>query len=333
MAYLTKRKNSGGKYYIRWREGSKISWKSTGEKSRDRAQAFYDRWKRDKHYIIGNYTVSELFEKKLDYMQLHFKKKTVSIYSNTFRHYLNLIGNCPLSKVLPEDLETYKIKRMACKTTINIEVRTLKATFKYASSPMVRMLNESPFKDIRQFSIQEKNRVYIPDHNLRLILGHCKNLTVKNIIIHALSTAMRLNEICGLKYKDINLTDRIIEVTETKTNNNRIIPINDQLYSVLKSYYYDSEVLKIYDPDSRIYDITGGAVSHAFKRIVRRLRLPETYKFHCLRHTAITNLLRYSKNINISKEIAGHKSISTTQIYLHNIPEEIRQAVNMLVIS
>jgi len=335
MAFLTKRKTHGGKYYIRWIQDGKPKWLCTNQKSKEKAEEFYDEWKINKG-LFGNtyFTIQDLFDKRLQYVRQHCKHKTVLCYQNSFRHFLKVTGNKSLKRVLPEDLEEFKSVRLnsgACKTSINIDIRIIKATFQYACTSTMRMFRENPFKEIKQFSIDDHKKVYIPDHHIQLILDHTGNPLIKQIFIHALSTAMRLGEIINLRYRDINLQEKIMYISETKTGTNREIPVSDKLMDQLKKYFYDEEGNAVlYNPEDRIYKISGSAVSHRFKKITRRLELPESYKFHSFRHRAITNLLRNSKNVRIAQFIAGHSSIKTTQLYLHNIPDEVRAAVNTL---
>jgi integrase len=71
------------------------------------------------------------------------------------------------------------------------------------------MIKENPFSEIQQFSAPEKKRVYISDQELKLILDHIKNPVVKEVIIHAINTGMRREEILNLRYKDISLDRKV----------------------------------------------------------------------------------------------------------------------------
>lgn len=71
-------------------------------------------------------------------------------------------------------------------------------------------------------------------------------------------------------------------------------------------------------------------VSKQFKRILKKLKLSNDYKFHSLRHTAITELLKKNVPLNVVKEIAGHKAITTTMIYSHVQSSDMKKAINAL---
>lgn len=72
------------------------------------------------------------------------------------------------------------------------------------------------------------------------------------------------------------------------------------------------------------------SISKQFKKILRKLNLNEDFKFHSLRHSAITELIKNNVPLNIVKEIAGHKVITTTMIYSHVKSDDLKQAVKSL---
>jgi len=71
-------------------------------------------------------------------------------------------------------------------------------------------------------------------------------------------------------------------------------------------------------------------VSKRFKRAVRSTGLNEDIHFHTLRHSFASNLIQKGASIYVVKELLGHESISTTQIYSHLQSENLSQAVSLL---
>jgi len=339
MSYVHKRKTQGGRYYVRWMDNGKVKAISTGCKSRIEADSWHEAWKRNRgmspSYKV--FTVKDLFQRKLSDVELNHKPKTLVMYRYIFRLYIQLCGDGLLNKVLPEDLIKYKTlrSRQVSKVSVNIEVRILKTTMKYSCSRQVRMLKENPFSDIEQFKISDRKKVYIPDSDLKKILDSTVNPELKEIFIIGSLTAMRRGEILSLKYKNIDLDNRCIIIDndadfETKTKQYRTIYLSDKLYAIFLGYFQDESGNAIlHSPDQKIFKASPDLATKTFKKIVRKLQLPDSYKFHSLRHTAITNLLRKG-NVSIAQEVAGHSSIKTTQLYLHNIPDEVKAAMNAL---
>ena len=71
-------------------------------------------------------------------------------------------------------------------------------------------------------------------------------------------------------------------------------------------------------------------ITKKFKCYLRLAGLPEKFHFHCLRHTAITNLIKAGVNINYVRQIAGHSDLKTTENYIHIGIEDLKNAVKML---
>ena len=71
-------------------------------------------------------------------------------------------------------------------------------------------------------------------------------------------------------------------------------------------------------------------VSKQFKKAVRSAGLSEEIHFHTLRHSFASNLIQRGVSIYVVKELLGHESISTTQIYSHLQSENLSQAVSLL---
>ena len=68
-------------------------------------------------------------------------------------------------------------------------------------------------------------------------------------------------------------------------------------------------------------------VHNWFKRALKRAGLPETIKLHEMRHSAADNLFRDSKNIVQSKQLLRHRSVGTTEAYLHPSMDDLEAAM------
>lgn len=158
-------------------------------------------------------------------------------------------------------------------------------------------------------------------------------------------TGMRIGEALNLKYDDINIEKRIINVTETKNNQDRLIPISVSLNIICQEYLNSrSSIHDIYFFDSGSYKnagkITTGQAYYYFRKILEQSNIPhrgkgEGPRLHDLRHTfavhSLENLSRLDNhptaNIEYLSKYLGHKSIYETQNYLW-LTNEVAQ--NML---
>jgi site-specific recombinase XerD len=72
-------------------------------------------------------------------------------------------------------------------------------------------------------------------------------------------------------------------------------------------------------------------VRHAFKKWQERAGFDRSFQFHSLRHCAITSIYERTKNILVAQRFARHRSITSTQIYMHPSDETLTRAVQDLL--
>ncbi|MBM4159431.1 MAG: hypothetical protein FJ216_11735 [Ignavibacteria bacterium] len=333
MAFLTKRKSTG-RYYIKWTSGDKDLWVSTGCKSKADAMNFFLKWKYNKHIIPKNITLEYLFDDFLSYSKVNHSPGTYLIYSNFCRLFKDFIGNKQIIHLSLKDAENYKSYRYksVAVPTINIEVRSLKSIFNYAVNHYY--IDSNPFAKLKQFSVVQKKLLVFSDEQVNLILNSVKDDNLKKIILFALNTGCRISEILNLKFKDVDFYNRKISICndsnfKTKTGKIRIIPINNVLFDLFNSNILSfNQEECFFNNDGRGYK--KNYISKKFKKLIRKLRFPEDFHFHCFRHTFASKLISNGVDINTVKELLGHSNINTTLVYLHSSFNQKLNAVNKI---
>jgi site-specific recombinase XerD len=278
----------------------------------------------------------QLQEDVMEYALNNLSPKTSEIYRLSMTDLIRTVGNKPLAYLGMKDFERLKNIRVSSvsRTTVNIELRTLKAIMNYA----VRngYVESNPAHNVRQFTIPQKEKLSFEEDEILVLLSHLTNPLIRNIVLFALYTGCRLSEIINLQMRDMNLSERIITIRnkpdfKTKTGRIRQFPISDTLFEFLKQF---TELA----PNEYLFNLNGKKlskdyVSHNFKKVLRKGGLPEKYHFHCLRHNFITNLIRNGVHLNYVKELAGHTDIQTTMGYIHIELEDLRKAVNNVKVA
>jgi tyrosine recombinase XerC len=147
------------------------------------------------------------------------------------------------------------------------------------------------------------------------------------------STGMRLSELSGLGLSSIDFKDEVIRVMG-KGKKERIIPVGAEALSVLKSYLSQRNLyikdLSSFDGETVFLNRSGKKLSsRSIARIVKRYaqKVSEDKKTspHKLRHTFATHLLDEGADLLAVKELLGHSSLSTTQIYTHVTTERLKK--------
>lgn len=344
-------KNKFRIYYLYYKDKNtnKIKKISTKTKLKNEALKFVNSFNPDERKdenVLKIYSLSELKDYVLKYTSQNYTASTNQIYRNTLNKFVGLIGNKRLNSLTINDIEFYKAERLKSinKVTLNIEIRTLKAIFNLAIKWNALKIN--PCKFVSQYIVNEKEKLSFDDEDLEKVLLAIKDDTIKKIVLFALYTGCRINEILNIQWSDIDFVQKIISIRnkanfKTKTGRIRQIPISEKLQPILSEIYQnrfhaENKILKLNENNGYVFLNKKGVkyeytcVTMDFKKYLRLAGIDEKYHFHCLRHTFITNLIKRGVNINFVKEIAGHTNISTTMNYIHIVTEDLRAAVNQI---
>ena len=143
------------------------------------------------------------------------------------------------------------------------------------------------------------------------------------------ATGMRLSELIGLSDADVDFSAKLLKVTG-KRNKQRLIPFGDELLSDLLEYVkIRNEALP--DRDDALFVRKDGRKMYpelVYRLVRRNLSKVATLKKkspHVLRHTFATAMLNGNAELQAVKELLGHESLATTEIYTHTTFEELKK--------
>jgi integrase/recombinase XerC len=155
-----------------------------------------------------------------------------------------------------------------------------------------------------------------------------KNAKLYKVIIELLyGCALRVSELCGLNFGDINIRSKTVRILG-KGNKVRIVPIGDKSILILKEYLSGinlnhNDPLLVNQDGKRIYARMVHKIVNKYLSLVSDLRKKSP---HVLRHSAATHMLDNGADLRAVKEILGHENLSTTQIYTHVSIERLKTA-------
>jgi len=146
-------------------------------------------------------------------------------------------------------------------------------------------------------------------------------------------TGLRRTELINLNWNDINLGNKYLIVRKSKNKNQRIIPLHDRVIELLDKYLSERLPLK---NNALFIGRTGERIHHnslknLFDRYIKIAGLSgKGYTIHTLRHTFVTRLLNKDVSLVNIKNLMGHRSLESTQIYLHMTGKELEDSINLL---
>ncbi len=146
-------------------------------------------------------------------------------------------------------------------------------------------------------------------------------------------TGIRLSELINLKEQDVDFNDCVLRI-KGKGNKERIIPFYHELKEHLSLYLSHkktvnssnkSTFLIVTNKYDKCYPMF---IYRTVKKYLNQVTTVEKRSPHVLRHTFATHLLDKGADLNAIKELLGHSSLASTQVYTHNSLEKIKQVFN-----
>jgi integrase/recombinase XerC len=148
------------------------------------------------------------------------------------------------------------------------------------------------------------------------------------------STGMRLSELVNLNVTDVDLENATVKVTG-KGSKDRILPLGRRAAQALKRYLADRSGIgapaSSEDSEPAFFLTLKGrrfypeAVARMVRRRIAMVSEVEKKSPHVLRHTFATHLLNRGAELRAVKELLGHESLSTTQVYTHVSTEQLKK--------
>jgi integrase/recombinase XerC len=218
--------------------------------------------------------------------------------------------------------------------TINRNISTLKSFFKYQLKQ--GHLEQTPMSKVIAPKMSRRLPVFIKEEETAdLILSlnsnteDWKSLNAKMIINLLYNSGMRVSELLNLKENQVDFYKKQIKVLG-KGNKERLIPVSAEILTLIKEYishkkkrFEKSDVVLLVTPKGKrlyakyAYNIVNNILTGSVKTLDKKSP-------HVLRHTFATHLMNNGANLNAVKELLGHSSLATTQVYTHNTIEKLK---------
>jgi excisionase family DNA binding protein len=266
------------------------------------------------------------------YMERYSKPKKKS-WKTTDRVFLGPLerafGDFKLGNLKPEMVEDYMAKRLAdglkpC--SVNREVSCLRTIYNVAIS--WGYVSENPVKKVKLFSEKEniRERVLLADEETKLLAGSSPHL--RPILEVALHTGMRKGEIFSLRWEHLDLERGEVRIVRSKSGKGRVVSMNSALLALLRTLKAEAGVNEhvFVNPETGKPYVD---VKRAFQTACRRAGIKDL-RFHDLRHTFASRLVKKGVDLILVMELMGHASVITTQRYTHSQAAEKKRAVELL---
>jgi integrase/recombinase XerC len=219
-------------------------------------------------------------------------------------------------------------------TSINRKISSLKSFYKFLLK--TKQIEASPLLKHKALKTPKKLQIPFSEKELDLVLNQITysddfdGIRDKLIVDLFYTTGIRRAELINLKLHNVDLSSGTLKVLG-KRNKERIIPILPVVQNQIKLYISErSRLQRIIDQDYFFLLLKGVKLNDSFVyRLINYYfsNVSEKVKKspHILRHTFATHLLNNGADINAVKELLGHSSLASTQVYTHSSLTELKK--------
>jgi integrase len=245
-------------------------------------------------------------------------------------------GNMPITAITSYRIEQYKAvlqKNGLSPKTINNRLNVLGKCLTTAYEWLE--LSGTPPK-IHRLKCPPPKTDYLSLDECGLLLSHAEGALYEMLLV-ALRTGMRRGEIIGLQWSSVDwqaqhiivrhsLCEYTQELGTTKSNRERYIPMDTEVYAVLFNRKRETGYVFVYENNKRF---TGKQLELHLTRLCENVGLRKI-GWHTLRHTFASHLAMKGVPLNAVQALLGHSSITTTMRYAHLAPSTLRMAIDQL---
>ncbi len=222
-------------------------------------------------------------------------------------------------------------------TSINRKISSLKSFYKFLLK--TKQIETSPLLKHKALKAPKKIQIPFSEKELDLVLNQIKykegfeGIRDKLIVDLFYTTGIRRTELINLKLQNVDLSNKTIKVIG-KRNKERIIPILTIIEEQIKKYLSERSSIKEVKDSECFFLLLNGVklndsfvyrlINYYFSNVSEKVKKSP----HILRHTFATHLLNNGADINSVKELLGHSSLASTQVYTHNSLAELQKVYN-----
>jgi integrase/recombinase XerC len=281
----------------------------------------------------------------LEYLEVerNYSPNTLRSYDSDLRHFVSyLLSNevHSLEQVRKDLLRGYLSSLLdegLTKKSIARKIASLRSFFRYAKRH--KIITTNPTLTLISPKLEKRLPSFLDESAVNRLFDAIDTSTPLGrrdaaILELFYSTGMRLNELIQLNVDDVDFSQGVVKVTG-KGSKQRILPVGRRALQAIRAYEADRRknvlVEKQGNNQSALFVTPKGlrfypeAVIRMVKNHIGKVSELEKRSPHVLRHTFATHLLNRGADLRAVKELLGHESLSTTQVYTHVSTEQLKK--------
>jgi len=241
-----------------------------------------------------------------------------------------------VSSITKEDIRLFLGQLMRhgfSKKSVGRKLASIRRFFKYMIQ--IKAMETNPATAFQAPKVDKYLPEYLREDEIRnainaIVLNSEAGVRDRTILELFYGTGIRLSELASLNISDVDLSAGSIRVFG-KGSKERVLPLGQNLKKVLTGYLSARKKLA-HEPESQAFflNLRGQRLSRRgiqliVKNWLRKVSHKKKLSPHILRHSFATHLLDHGADLEAVKELLGHASLSTTQIYTHLTMDRLKK--------
>lgn len=281
----------------------------------------------------------------LDYLQYerNYSEETIKSYREDLCQFEKFareeIGDSALSEVKAELVREWIVSLMDkgyTSTSINRKLSSLRSFYKFllrkgevCVNPLQKITGPKNKKPLPAFLRESEMDKLLDEVDFGEGFKGCRDHMIIEMFY---ATGMRLSELIGLDDKNVDFSSLLIKVTG-KRNKQRLIPFGEELKNAMIEYVNVRNEIVLTRTGAFFVRESGERLSRSIvenlvKRNLSKVVTLKKRSPHVLRHTFATTMLNHDAELGAIKELLGHESLATTEVYTHTTFEELKKVYN-----
>lgn len=248
--------------------------------------------------------------------QVRYSDHTVRVYTTNFRDFQAYFEGKRLDRITPDEINAYLVylinERGISTCQQNQRINAIKFYYEKVLGQPRRCYTVSRAK--REKTLPD---VLSKEEVKAILSAVATDLRFWCMFSVLYSAGLRISELLALKPGDINVSRSLIRVRQGKGRKDRFTLLSKPLIKKLTEYR------ELYKPQEWLFErlpgeqFTESIVSKRLKAAAKEAGITKRIYPHLLRHSFATHLIEQGTDLKIVKELMGHNSIRTTEIYVH----------------
>jgi len=328
LIHLYKKKNGKKVYYVRVRH-PRPNWILTGPHMSTAIKYRNKYWVDVAEGRVGLETKKqisfhELAAEYYEYYKTKAKPRNWPRARSVLKQLNNFFRNIEIGKITIWTVENYiRTRKGKAPGTINFELDFLRSALNRAVE--WKFIKSAP--KIGRLPVQERRARILTDQEIEFVLQYeCFSTDHKEAIALCLDTGMRLAEMFYITAEDVDFEARTVYLDDTKSLKPRSIPLTPRAAGIIRRRLseHKGRMFDERDPNRLGYKFT------MERKDLYKYHHFTPWRFHDLRHTFVTLLLRKGVDPYTIMEISGHSRLEMVTRYMHTTEDLKREAISKL---